>query len=652
MRGIMSVFHKVSLRTRILSIVAMACLLCAVISIGGLIHFNDLERERGILSKERTIQTQLLAATDFVAQQGGLNSVIEKYSTKYKSADQISETERKEIMNQVPIFSALMIGKKNASLDHYTFRVFSDEPRNKDNLATAQELEIFKKFEADSSLQEQIVKEGQLITLFRPVRINESQGCLSCHGSPSMSPWKNGADILGHKMEGWKDGKLHGVFAITQNIDEVKAAASTTSTFSPVTLLILAILAGALISILIAAWLASAPIKTISDVVKSLSSISLRVNGVSLNVASSAQELSQASTEQAASLEQTSAALEEISAMIDKSAANADSTASSSTESQTKAIEGRNAVEQMLTSIQEISQSNEAIMGQIRDSNQQMAGIVTVIEGIGSKTKVINEIVFQTKLLSFNASVEAARAGENGKGFAVVAEEVGNLAQMSGNAAKEISEMLDASTHKVNTIVQETKTRVESLIEQGKQKVQAGAQVAKQCSDVLNDIVTNVTKVSDLSVEISQASREQAQGVGEINKAISQLDVATQQNAATSEETARAAEALATHVESLKSAVGDLVQTIEGESHDVKLESPPSSGMESRGKVESLENFKNHKKAPVQLKVLKASGQDLDSTRSEMTSTELGSVAKKSDLRSISSVDEIPSADNEGFGNE
>jgi methyl-accepting chemotaxis protein len=78
-------------------------------------------------------------------------------------------------------------------------------------------------------------------------------------------------------------------------------------------------------------------------------------------------------------------------------------------------------------------------MNQINYSNEQMSEIVKVIQEIETKTKVINDIVFQTKLLSFNASVEAARAGEQGKGFAVVAEEVGNLAQMSGNAAKEIS---------------------------------------------------------------------------------------------------------------------------------------------------------------------------------------------------------------------
>jgi methyl-accepting chemotaxis protein len=86
-------------------------------------------------------------------------------------------------------------------------------------------------------------------------------------------------------------------------------------------------------------------------------------------------------------------------------------------------------------------------------SNDEISSIVKVIAEIGDKTKVINDIVFQTKLLSFNASVEAARAGEQGKGFAVVAEEVGNLATMSGKAAEEISSMLGDSMGKVELIV-------------------------------------------------------------------------------------------------------------------------------------------------------------------------------------------------------
>ncbi len=315
--------------------------------------------------------------------------------------------------------------------------------------------------------------------------------------------------------------------------------------------------------------------KRLTKISGSLHEASLQVHSASSQIASSSEELSQAATEQAASLEQTASALEEITSMISKSTDSAKMTSSSSSQSQTKAEEGRAAVDQMITSMDEISQSNEAIMAQINQSNQQMADIVRVIQEIGEKTKVINDIVFQTKLLSFNASVEAARAGEHGKGFAVVAEEVGNLAQMSGNAASEISQMLTGSISKVEGIVNDTKRKVETLVSLGKQKVESGVGVAKQCAEVLNEIVENVSKVAGLAHEISSASQQQAQGVAEINKAMSQLDTVTQQNASTSEEAASAAEELSAQAEALKGSVEDLVRTVDGanESGAPKLES-------------------------------------------------------------------------------
>lgn len=136
---------------------------------------------------------------------------------------------------------------------------------------------------------------------------------------------------------------------------------------------------------------------------------------------------------------------------------------------------------------------------------------------IAEKTKVINEIVFQTKLLSFNASVEAARAGEQGKGFAVVAEEVGNLATMSGNAAQDISNMLGESTAKVQEIVRQTKEEMSRLTTQSKNDVENGIKVARDCDVVLNEIVKNVNHVDQLVREITEASKNLSQQALSLN---------------------------------------------------------------------------------------------------------------------------------------
>lgn len=313
------------------------------------------------------------------------------------------------------------------------------------------------------------------------------------------------------------------------------------------------------------AWLIMRSLmNSLNQTVSRIQESATQVTTASTQIATASQELADASTEQAAALQETAASLEEITSMISRSTDNAQSSAETSTESHKKAEEGREAVDHMLTSIYEISRSNEAILTQINQSNHEMTDIVKVIQEIGERTKVINEIVFQTKLLSFNASVEAARAGQHGKGFAVVAEEVGKLAQMSGNAAKEITDMLDASISKVEGIVQNTQTKVETLVQNGKEKVDSGVSVAKRCSEVLNEIVQNVSRVAGLSQEISEATKEQSQGVTEINKAMAQLDSVTQQNAATSEEAASAAKELSEQADTLNSTINKLMQVISG----------------------------------------------------------------------------------------
>jgi len=310
--------------------------------------------------------------------------------------------------------------------------------------------------------------------------------------------------------------------------------------------------------------LSNSLIKTFNALSESLYAASSEVNEASLQIASASAELSQATTEQAASLEETSASTEQMSSMVAKNSDNAKNAAMVSSQSQVSAEKGKQVVEQMIRSMDDINQSNTNIMDQINHSNAEIESIVRVIQEIGTKTKVINDIVFQTKLLSFNASVEAARAGENGKGFAVVAEEVGNLAQMSGNAAKEITALLDGSIQKVEAIVRDTKTKVEVLVADGRSKVEIGTSVAHQCGEVLNEIVSNVASVSQMAGEISVASQEQAAGVSEITKAMGQLDQVTQQNAATSEQAANSAEKLATQATSLKTAVDLLVSTVRG----------------------------------------------------------------------------------------
>ncbi|MGK5086686.1 methyl-accepting chemotaxis protein [Bdellovibrionota bacterium FG-2] len=282
------------------------------------------------------------------------------------------------------------------------------------------------------------------------------------------------------------------------------------------------------------------------------------------SVSSASTNLAQSSTQQAAALQQTASSVEEMNAMVSKSADNAQRASETSNASSDVATRGKQAVTQMIDAIKDINTSNHNIMQQIEESNARITEITHVIAEIGNKTKVINDIVFQTKLLSFNASVEAARAGEHGKGFAVVAEEVGNLAQMSGNAAKEIAEMLNGSIEKVESIVTDTKSKVGILIADGKTKVEAGTATATQSGKVLDEIVEKVNEVNSMVGEITSATREQSQGISEITSAIGQMDQVTQQNSGISQQIASSAVQLSSQAQSLRALFVSLNQVVNG----------------------------------------------------------------------------------------
>lgn len=560
----MSWFERTSLRMKVLIAIALGCSICGGVALFVAIHYKEKEFRHGLIEKSRIIHGRMDVTAKYVAQQGGLKPMVEHYTKKYQGPELLTADDKEIILRQVPIYAAMKIGSDESAKDLYSFRVFSNEPRRKENLATPQEMEIFKKFEADPNLHELVSEDGKIITVFRPVRIKESHGCLSCHGDPTTSPWGNGRDILGYQMENWKEGKLHGVFAVSNDVSLVASAQAEAGGLSSTASLALFILAGGAAALFLGIRLCRGSIESLRLAAQSLSEIGGEVTGASGDIASSAQGLSQATAEQAASLQETASSIEELSSMVARNTENARSAAEASSVSRGKAVEGKEAVGRMMQSMEEINQSNQAIMTQISQSNQRMTEIVKVIQEIGSKTKIINDIVFQTKLLSFNASVEAARAGEAGKGFAVVAEEVGALARMSGQAAEEISGMLADSIVKVEDIVQETQTKVESLVAQGKKKVETGVEVASVCNDVLDEIVSNVSSVSTMAEDISSSTQEQAQGISEINKAVGQLDLVTQRNAQASDESAGAAEQLASQANAMQQAVGQLIKAVQG----------------------------------------------------------------------------------------
>lgn len=330
-------------------------------------------------------------------------------------------------------------------------------------------------------------------------------------------------------------------------------------------------------------------LKTVNLMNNALSKLVIRLAMNSNAIGNASREISVASDqlfhgtkEQASALEHTAASVSQIKLKVDENAENARQTSELSNVSHDSAFKGKVVTEEMLKAMEEIRQSNSQMSTQVTDSLDKISEIVKVILEIGQKTKIINDIVFQTKLLSFNASVEAARAGEHGRGFAVVAQEVGNLAQMSGAAAKEISTLLEESTEKVQNIVSETTSVVQRLMQEGTKKTDFGTKVAGQCSEVLQQIVRDVDSVSERARDIAIACGAQAKDVADVMQAVEKLDSVTGQNVATAEESAQSAEALASQADSLKAVMKILAQTIKGKMSEIALD---SASVSERAKV-------------------------------------------------------------------
>lgn len=300
----------------------------------------------------------------------------------------------------------------------------------------------------------------------------------------------------------------------------------------------------------------------ISNVLKSNTD---QVKSSSQSVFANSTKLNETASSSSSSLQNTTASMDEISSMIERNSESAKRSTTVASKSINAVTEGKRIIDTMIRSVDDIAKANDKIAVEMLKSNEEISEIIEVINQISEKTNVINDIVFQTKLLSFNASVESARAGEHGKGFAVVAEEVGNLAAMSGKAASEIAEMLDKSITQVSGIVENTKTKVEDLVSSSKDKVNVGNQTAGECGKALDEILLNVNSVNDMTEEISTASREQSLGVQEVTQSMQQLDQSTRENSSIAEESLNMADRLSEQASSLEDVVLELVGLVSGQ---------------------------------------------------------------------------------------
>ena len=273
-------------------------------------------------------------------------------------------------------------------------------------------------------------------------------------------------------------------------------------------------------------------------------SVSVSAKNLSLN----SRQLSTGARQQASTLVEAASSLEEISEIIETNVSHTEDSLSFAKNAKSLTEETNATILSLSTSMSEILKSNERI-----------EVFSTRIEEIGEKTEMIDDIVFQTKILSFNASVEAERAGEMGRGFGVVAQEVGNLAALSGQSAIEIAAIVKSAMKESQEIIAENKLRVKK-----------GAELCQLSVTKMKAVRDATEKILSSCEQVLRASKEQSSSIRQVSTTVDSLSQATQSNSESAQTLAGSSHHLSQLSSSLNSQVLELHLLIESDAKKEK----------------------------------------------------------------------------------
>ncbi len=277
------------------------------------------------------------------------------------------------------------------------------------------------------------------------------------------------------------------------------------------------------------------------------------ISGTNAQFYESCTQLEASNEDQSSAVIETSATGDEISAMITRSTESISCVNDSISEINDLIKASEYSSEKLGENLSLSLENNQLIMKALTNVSDTLKELTCTFEDVSQKTQIINDIVFQTKLLSFNASVEAARAGEHGRGFTIVAQEIGNLARTSGESASSINKALDEANKKIDSIISSISTENKNLSE--RLETMAHENLEKLNEFKANfDKTTNKTNLLTQRVgEVTSAAAEQSKGVNELRDAIYMINGSVQKNTLVVSQTVSLANTLNSYISDFRS---------------------------------------------------------------------------------------------------